>query len=223
MKSKINSVILCLLFSIVAQAQVTSNNDVKLTSQVKQGKSIKIIGHEPVVIGNAVLNNDISEIVMRGEVTDHGGVVVIEKGFVYSTFINLPTISDAKLIVESVEGVFTDRLTGLLTNTSYYIRSYATNASGTSYGSVNIIDTGTQSNIDVNLKAKIKTYPNPSINYISLSGLMETKNYIIYNMTGKELTRGSISFNNQIDVRFLTNGLYLLKLEDFEVIKFIKE
>ena len=52
---------------------------------------------------------------------------------------------------------------------------------------------------------------------------METKNYIIYNMTGKELVRGSISYNNKIDVRFLDNGLYLLKLEDFEIIKFIKE
>jgi hypothetical protein len=223
MKTKINLALVSLLFSIIAQSQVTSNNDVKLISQVKQVKSIKIISHEPVVVGNALLNNDISEIVMRAEVTDDGGAVIIEKGFVYSTSINLPTISDSKIIVESVEGAFSDRLTGLFTNTSYYIRSYATNISGTSYGGVNIIDTSTQSNIDINLKVKIKTYPNPSTNYISLSGLMETKNYIIYNMTGKELTRGSVSFNNQIDVRFLTNGLYLLKLENFEVIKFIKE
>ena len=51
---------------------------------------------------------------------------------------------------------------------------------------------------------------------------METKSYIIYSTAGKELARGSVYYNNKIDVRFLEKGLYLLKLANIEIIKFIK-
>ncbi|WP_308992508.1 T9SS type A sorting domain-containing protein [Mariniflexile litorale] len=213
--SKIILTILCLYFVAFTQAQTAS----KLIPE----KSNVIKTELPDVMGSAGLNNTAKEIDMMGEIIDNKGAAIIEKGFVYTTSENLPTILDSKIVVENTDEVFSDKLTGILTNTIYYIRSYATTTSGTSYGSFSRIDTSTQSNIDVSLKTKIKTYPNPSTSYISLSGLMDTKNYIIYNMAGKELARGSISYNNKIDVRFLTNGLYLLKLDDFEIIRFIKE
>ena len=178
---------------------------------------------EPDIIGSAGLNNATNQIDMVGEITDDKGKTINEIGFVYSNYENLPTILDTKIIVENTEGKFINTLTGVLPDTIYYIRSFVTTATGTSYGSLNTIDSSIQSNIEVNLKSRIKTYPNPSTNYIGLSGLMETKNYIIYNMTGKELARGSVSYDNKIDIRFLVNGLYLLKLDDFEIIKFIKE
>jgi hypothetical protein len=205
----------CLLFALFTQAQGTS--------KLAQEKSNIAKTDAPNVIGSAGLNNTAKEIDMTGEVIDVKDAVVTERGFVYSTSEKLPTVLDTKVIAESSEGTFSNKLSDILTNTIYYIRPYATTVNGTYYGSLNIVDTSTQSNIDVNSKAKLKTYPNPSTNYISLSGLMETKNYIIYNMTGKELARGSVSYNNKIDVRFLANGVYLLKLDDFEIIRFVKE
>jgi hypothetical protein len=205
----------CLLFALFTQAQGTS--------KLAQEKSNIAKTDAPNVIGSAGLNNTAKEIDMTGEVIDDKDAIVIERGFVYSTSEKLPTVLDTKVIAESSEGTFSNKLSDILTNTIYYIRPYATTVNGTYYGSLNIVDTSTQSNIDVNSKAKLKTYPNPSTNYISLSGLMETKNYIIYNMTGKELARGSVSYNNKIDVRFLANGVYLLKLDDFEIIRFVKE
>tara|TARA_R110001583_G_scaffold42721_3_gene135811 strand:+ start:888 stop:1535 length:648 start_codon:yes stop_codon:yes gene_type:complete len=208
--SKRNLTILSLFFVILSQAQTTSKSTPEKSNVL------------PIIEGSAGLNNTTNEIDMIGEVSDYEELAVTEKGFVYSTSENLPTISDSKISVESGDGTFSEKLTDLISSTLYYIRPYAINAKGVAYGSLSIIDTSTQSNIDINLQAKIKTYPNPSTNYISLAGLMETKNYIIYNTSGKELARGSISYNNKIDVRFLTNGLYLLKLDDFEIIKFIK-
>tara|TARA_R110002167_G_scaffold73283_3_gene205318 strand:+ start:1243 stop:1890 length:648 start_codon:yes stop_codon:yes gene_type:complete len=208
--SKRNLTILSLFFVILSQAQTTSKSTPEKSNVL------------PIIEGSAGLNNTTNEIDMIGEVSDYEELAVTEKGFVYSTSENLPTISDSKISVESGDGTFSEKLTDLISSTLYYIRPYAINAKGVAYGSLSIIDTSTQSNIDINLQAKIKTYPNPSTNYISLAGLMETKNYIIYNTAGKELARGSISYNNKIDVRFLTNGLYLLKLDDFEIIKFIK-
>lgn len=208
-------IILCLLFVLLSQAQGTS--------KLAQEKSNIAKIDAPDVIGSAGLNNTTKEIDMMGEVIDDNDTVVTERGFVYSTSENIPTVLDTKIIVESSEDIFSNKLSDISTNSIYYVRAYATTANGTYYGSLNTIDTSTQSNIDVDLKVRLKTYPNPSTSYISLSGLMETKNYIIYNMTGKELARGSVSYNNKIDVRFLANGLYLLKLDDFEIIRFVKE
>lgn len=207
--------ILCFMFVVLAQAQTTS----KFTQETSNISKTD----EPDIIGSAGLNNTTNEIDMKGEVSGDIGTAVTEKGFVYSTTDSSPTVLDTKIIIESTEEIFSNKLSDILPSTIYYIRAFATTAKGTSYGSLSTVDTSTQSNIEVNLKVRIKTYPNPSTSYISLAGLMETKNYIIYNMTGKELVRGSISYNNKIDVRFLDNGLYLLKLEDFEIIKFIKE
>lgn len=211
--SKRNLTFLCLMFVALTQAQVISK-PIKENPNTVKTEAFN-------VYGSAGLNNATNEIDMAGEITNMASV--IETGFVYSTSENLPTISDTKIITESGEGTFSNTLTDLLPNTTYYIRPYAVNANGTIYGSLSTVDTSIQASIDVNLKTRIKTYPNPSTSFISLSGLMESKNYIIYNMAGKELAKGNISINNKIDIRFLENGMYLLKLDDFEIIRFIKE
>lgn len=207
--------ILCFMFVILSQGQATSKLTHEKTSISKT--------YNLNINGSAGLNNSTNEIDMTGEIIDDKDISIIEKGFVYSDSENLPTILDNKIIAETTEDIFSNKLTDILPSTIYYIRSYVTTVNGTFYGSLSTVDTSTQSNIEVNLKVRIKTYPNPSTSFISLAGLMDTKNYIIYNMRGKELARGSVSFNNKIDVRFLDDGLYLLKLEDFEIIKFIKE
>ena len=82
----------------------------------------------------------------------------------------------------------------------------------------------TLSTDDVNLLDKnIKLYPNPTYETIQFSDLKESKNYIIYNVTGMKIKKGIISNNEQIDIRDFTNGLYLLKFEDGSTFKLIKE
>tara|TARA_R110000868_G_scaffold370187_1_gene633662 strand:+ start:1489 stop:2160 length:672 start_codon:yes stop_codon:yes gene_type:complete len=222
MKSGIKNclIVLSLLFFIIGQTQEA--NTLKSSSQKEQQKSTETLSENLIVIGSAVLNNTSNEIVMRGEITNAADSLIIEKGFVYSTSVDVPTVSDTKIIVETDNMVFNTRFPNLLPDTLYYIKSFATNSKGTFYGSLNIIDTSTLSNINVSLKTNLKTYPNPSTDYISLTGLIETRNYIIYNMTGKELARGTVSINNKISIGSLDNGLYLLKLEGFEMVKFIK-
>jgi hypothetical protein len=69
-----------------------------------------------------------------GNVTASGGSTVTSRGVCWSTTTN-PTISNSKTIDGSGIGTFTSNITGLTANTLYYVRSYATNSSGTSYGS----------------------------------------------------------------------------------------
>lgn len=77
-----------------------------------------------------------------GDVSFSGGAAVTERGVVYSTSNNLPTVSDTKVSIGTGTGVFSQALTGLGTGTSYYLRAYAINASGTAYGAVVNFTTG---------------------------------------------------------------------------------
>jgi len=69
-----------------------------------------------------------------GGITSDGGATVLSKGIVWSTFPN-PTISNAKTMNGSGETPFVSQLTGLLGDSVYYVRAYATNAIGTGYSS----------------------------------------------------------------------------------------
>ncbi|ARS35776.1 T9SS type A sorting domain-containing protein [Pontibacter actiniarum] len=68
-----------------------------------------------------------------GEISSDGGSDVMARGVVWSTAAN-PTLADAKTADGTGTGAFTSQLTGLAHSTTYYVRAYATNAVGTTYG-----------------------------------------------------------------------------------------
>ena len=68
-----------------------------------------------------------------GEVLSEGGSSVTVKGVCWSTN-PYPTIADTKTNDGGGMGVFISAVAGLTANTTYYLRAYAVNAVGTSYG-----------------------------------------------------------------------------------------
>ena len=68
-----------------------------------------------------------------GNITNDGGDYINSRGVCWSTTVN-PTIADNKTSDGTGSGVFTSTITGLSPNTTYYVRAYATNVAGTSYG-----------------------------------------------------------------------------------------
>lgn len=68
-----------------------------------------------------------------GNVTSDGGASVIQRGICYSTSQN-PTINSWIATSGEGTGSFTCYMTGLNQNTTYYVRAFATNSEGTSYG-----------------------------------------------------------------------------------------
>jgi hypothetical protein len=68
-----------------------------------------------------------------GNITTDGGAAVTARGVCWSTSPN-PTIADSKTSNGSGTGSFTSSISGLTHNTKYYVRAYATNSTGTSYG-----------------------------------------------------------------------------------------
>ena len=69
-----------------------------------------------------------------GNVTNAGGANVTERGICWSTSHN-PTISGNHASNGTGTGSYTVNMTGLTANTTYYVRAYAKNSAGTSYGS----------------------------------------------------------------------------------------
>lgn len=68
-----------------------------------------------------------------GTVLEDGGAVISSRGLCWSMLKN-PTIDDQKTTDSSGTGSFTSRIKNLCGNTNYYVRAYATNSVGTSYG-----------------------------------------------------------------------------------------
>tara|TARA_B110000305_G_C19176534_1_gene509899 strand:- start:229 stop:819 length:591 start_codon:yes stop_codon:yes gene_type:complete len=74
----------------------------------------------------------------------------------------------------------------------------------------------------IDVKLSLKLFPNPSVNFIKISGLSEKANYIIYNLLGKEILRGKVLNEENIFIQDLSNGTYFIKVENAKAIKFIK-
>ena len=87
----------------------------------------------PVVTTTAVTEIFNTTAISGGNATNAGSSSITDKGVCYATTQN-PTISNTKISGGSGTGSFTSNLTGLMQDTRYYIRAYATNSSGTSYG-----------------------------------------------------------------------------------------
>ena len=69
-----------------------------------------------------------------GNVTSDGGATVTAYGVCWDTSSN-PTTSNSTTSDGSGTGSFSSSITGLSAGTTYYVRAYATNSEGTSYGS----------------------------------------------------------------------------------------
>jgi hypothetical protein len=87
----------------------------------------------PTVTTTAISGVTTSAAQSGGDVTDDGGDGSVARGVCWNTS-GSPTVADSTTSDGSGSGTFTSALTGLSPNTTYYVRAYATNGAGTSYG-----------------------------------------------------------------------------------------
>ena len=88
----------------------------------------------PTITTKSVTNVNGTHATCGGVVTSDGGSPVTAKGICWSTSEN-PTTDDAHTTDGDGTGSFNSEMTGLVENTTYYVRAYATNEIGTNYGS----------------------------------------------------------------------------------------
>ena len=125
---------------------------------IKDGAYESSVPSEPSVTTTIVNGITSNAAIGGGNVTSNGGATITSRGVCWSTSQN-PTISDNHTTDGSGTGSFTSNITGLTLGTTYYVRAYATNSAGTSYGgqkmftTMNIptVITSTASNISDNI------------------------------------------------------------------------
>jgi len=111
----------------------------------------------PLLSTTQVSSIDSTTAISGGVIFSDGGDPVTAKGVCWGTSSTEPTINGSKTVDGEGTGTFSSSITGLNKGTLYYVRSYATNLSGTSYGQVLIFTT---------LSANISNPPPPVTNTI---------------------------------------------------------
>ena len=79
----------------------------------------------------------------------------------------------------------------------------------------------TMSNEDVG-KESLKSYPIPSKDLITISGIKGKKEYSIYNVLWQSIIKWTIKNHDKIDIQEFPNCLYLIIFDTRQTIKFIK-
>lgn len=148
-----------------------------------------------------------------GNITSDGGGIISIRGVCYGTSPN-PTIAGTKTNDGTDTGIFTSNLSGLTPNTTYYIRAYATNNKGTSYGNEITFKTyfGEVTDIDGNIYLTVKIG-----NQVWMAEDLKVTKYndgsIIPNVTNNSawasLTSGAYcSYNNDINYKNIYGLIY---------------
>ncbi len=90
----------------------------------------------PTITTTAATAIGTTTVTSGGNITDDGNGEITSRGVCYSRTEQMPTISlkDGITTDGTGDGVFTSKPSGLLNGTTYYLRAYATNSAGTSYG-----------------------------------------------------------------------------------------
>jgi uncharacterized protein (TIGR02145 family) len=96
-------------------------------------RCVKNVQKLPVLTTTAVTAITDTTAVSGGNITDDGYVAITVRGICWSTSQN-PTIADNKTVSGTGTGTFSSTITGLKADSTYYIKAYATNSMGTSYG-----------------------------------------------------------------------------------------
>ncbi len=93
----------------------------------------QVIAKLPLLTTNSTSTITSTTAISGGNVITDSGFAVIARGVCYNT-IPLPTTSNNTVASGTGTGSFTSNLTLLSPATTYYVRTYATNAAGTAYG-----------------------------------------------------------------------------------------
>jgi hypothetical protein len=89
----------------------------------------------PILTTNAVVGVTAGSATSGGDISDDGGSALTARGVCWGLG-TLPTIDSSHTTDGTDTGLYNSNMTGLTPLTTYYVRAYATNATGTGYGTV---------------------------------------------------------------------------------------
>ncbi len=125
--------------------------------------------------------------------------------------------------VSSSPAVVTDIATNIISPTGLFLNGDALYIS--EFGANRIIKyTSPVFGVEENQigNSRLVLSPNPSSDFVQVSGLRDTSNYTIYNSIGTQVNKGTIVNNQKVSVINLQTGVYFIRFEDGNAVKFVK-
>ena len=125
--------------SVSVSLASTSNTDVTIGTS---NEATVVIANDdilPVITTLEVPNQTETSASLGGNISDEGSASVAERGVVYSSADNSPTLGEPAVVTDangSGGGLFSETISSLVSGVTYYYQAYAINAVGTSYGGV---------------------------------------------------------------------------------------
>ncbi|MCP4113245.1 MAG: hypothetical protein GY749_48240, partial [Desulfobacteraceae bacterium] len=116
----------------------TNNGNIVYSEYTDEVSAATPVAYPPIVTTALISETSASEAAGGGEVTDYGYSAITARGVCWNTSAN-PDITDNYLGItddntNAFSGDFTSKLTGLTPVTQYFVKAYAVNGKGTSYG-----------------------------------------------------------------------------------------
>ncbi|ABG58381.1 T9SS type A sorting domain-containing protein [Cytophaga hutchinsonii] len=184
----------------------------------------------PVVITADVNMVESSAASSGGNVLSENGAAVIARGVCWST-TSMPTIEDNKTEDGTGAGAFTSALTGLSASTTYYLRAYAINESGTSYGSeISFTTAPVTTGVVKNNAGVIQVFPNPTNKEVvlTLSSAPATVQVNVMEANGRVVSRKEFNATANLDIEIDgIAGMYFVEVTTSDnkssMIKIIKQ
>ncbi|MEK7184701.1 MAG: hypothetical protein AAB683_01010, partial [Patescibacteria group bacterium] len=90
----------------------------------------------PTVTTQAASSVDATTAVLNGNITSNGYNGITQHGFAYGTSATLATTISTSTLGTANTGAYTQSISSLSAETTYYSRAYSTNSAGTSYGTI---------------------------------------------------------------------------------------
>ena len=152
----------------------------------------------PILTTTEVTDITNNSAISGGKITSDGGGEITARGVCWSLNEN-PTISDNKTIDGLGTGRFTSTISGLTESTTYFVRAYATNASGTGYGEIYQIQTALPATGTI-------VYDGFTYNYITIG----TQTWMVQNLQNTHYRNGDsiAEVTNNLEWRDLTTGAW---------------
>ena len=109
------------------------------TNEVGTSYGQQVIATTPSILPPTISTSSLTNITSTtafvvGNITNAGGGVITQRGFCWSSTNSAPTLSNSFSLNGSGPGAYNTTISGLNSGTTYWVRAYATNEAGTSYG-----------------------------------------------------------------------------------------
>jgi len=194
------------------------------------------ISNFPYVLLPSVANLEVSditdsELILTAEVTNDGGATVNERGFVFAERLinDDPVLEDDDVtivIVGTGTGTFSANITGLLPDTEYALRAYATNSTGTIYTEeifvFTLLSSSTEEDPETPNQVTLnQNYPNPFNPSTQISFVLPQAQQVeltVYDINGRVISKllnqqmAAGSHSVSFDASSLSSGIYLYRL-----------